>query len=265
MCLAILKPKGVEIKKKYLQNGFDANEDGAGFAYVRDGQVIIQKGYFNFKDFYKAFKPFNSPKEIAIVHFRQATHGVCNQENCHPFMMVGNKFACIHNGILDIKCSDKDKSDTFHFATLVLDPMLREVEFTSPALKYLVETSIGGFNKIVVLNGDGKYVIFNEDKGTWEKGCWYSNCSYKWGGWRGTFSGGASNKGTCSRYHGETNEWTDEDYGYAYASTLKRERERKRVMELTDNEWREQCAEEMNEALATQAEQDAEENSKYSA
>src|SRR6266545_3554785 len=55
-CVAIYKPKGVQIAKKYLSNSFENNKDGAGFAYAKDGKITINKGYFSFEEFWKAFK-----------------------------------------------------------------------------------------------------------------------------------------------------------------------------------------------------------------
>ena len=36
-----------------------------------------------------------------------------------------------------------------------------------------------GESKVVVMSGDGKAVLFNEKKGHWDKGVWYSNHSYQ--------------------------------------------------------------------------------------
>src|SRR6266576_668577 len=160
MCLAIFKPKGVSLPKRYLKNAFHNNDDGAGFAVANGKQVEIYKGYFSFGEFYKAFKAHTN--KTAIIHFRLNTHGLTNVSNCHPFGLCSERFALIHNGILDIECSDKTRSDTAHFADLVLAPILDKVDFADTSLKYLVETSIGDYNKVVLLRGDGAHVIFNE-------------------------------------------------------------------------------------------------------
>jgi hypothetical protein len=177
MCLAIYKPKGVEIAKRYLKNGFANNQDGAGFAFIRDGKIEIRKGFFTFSDFWKAYRENKS--EPALIHFRWTTHGTTNEANCHPFEICGGQFAVIHNGIIDIDTSsDASRSDTWHYATKVLQPLVEMVPFDLPALRFVVESSIEG-SKIAVLRADGECVIFNESLGEWHNGAWYSNDGYK--------------------------------------------------------------------------------------
>ncbi len=180
MCLAIYKPKGIRIAKRYLKHGFQNNGDGAGFAICVDNQVEIFKGFWTFADFMRAYEPHAD--KSAIIHFRVATHGDKTSQNCHPFDLFAGKYAVIHNGILNIATNhQKDMSDTWHFAELVLAPMLTRFTFDHPALKYLIETSIGSYNKMVILRGDGAHVIYNENHGGWHKGAWYSNDSFKHG------------------------------------------------------------------------------------
>lgn len=176
MCLAIFKPENKVCPKNHLKNGFAGNDDGAGFAIAKGGKIEIYKGFFTFEEFWKAFKPFqNFP---AIIHFRYATHGSVGAGNCHPFP-VGKNSAMIHNGILNIQ-SDETNSDTANFANLVLNPILQSgIDENCPALRFLVESSIGRGNKICLLNGSGECQLFNEDAGMWENGVWYSNTGYK--------------------------------------------------------------------------------------
>jgi predicted glutamine amidotransferase len=178
MCLAIYKPNGVEIAQRYLRRGFTNNFDGAGFAVCIQNKIEIFKGYTTFDAFMEAYKPHAT--RAALIHFRIATHGETTTENCHPFSLHHDEYAMIHNGIINIDTKfNKDMSDTWHFAELVLTPMLQKLPFNHPALKYLIETSIGTYNKIVMLRNDGAHVIYNEKQGAWHKGAWFSNDSYK--------------------------------------------------------------------------------------
>ena len=177
MCMAIYKPKGVQIAKEYLKNSFRENHDGAGFAIARNAEVKCFKGFFKFGDFWKAFKPYQN--EAAVIHFRWATHGEKNGDNCHPFLVCGGNMAVVHNGIIDIK-TDGKKSDTATFCELVIEPILKQgVSPKCGAFRYLIETSIGAGNKIVMLLRDGKAIIFNEKQGVWHNGAWFSNEGFK--------------------------------------------------------------------------------------
>jgi glutamine amidotransferase len=177
MCLAIYRPKGRTVSREQLANGFAANADGAGFAVAVGGKVLIRKGFFDFESFYSALSEFDGVP--ASIHFRFATHGRKGKDNCHPFPLAGGKYALIHNGILNIQSTD-DESDTAIFASRVLCPLLSSgLKPGSAALRYLVETSIGSGNKLVILDGKGAGHIFNESAGAWESGVWFSNNGHK--------------------------------------------------------------------------------------
>ena len=179
MCLAIYKPANTDIKENYLRNGFRTHNDGAGIAWAENGVLHLEKGIFSidkFLEVYERVKQFD-----CLIHFRKATHGKIDKENCHPFLFNDNKLALIHNGILSIKCQVEGLSDTAHFVKFVLEPLVKiyGVPINNGALFYLVGTSIGT-DKMAVMDGKGVTYIINEDKGTWDEGVWYSNTSYKW-------------------------------------------------------------------------------------
>lgn len=178
MCLAIYKPAGEKVPLPWLKEAFRFNDDGAGFAYVENSQLHVDRGYFTFDSFYRAYEPH--AQKQAIIHFRKCTHGGKSVMNCHPFQFNGKagKMAMIHNGVIDIKIPKPDHSDTRTFAALVLEPIAMEIDLETPAIKYLIEGSIGRGNKIVTLCEDGRAIIFNEDAGHWKDKMWFSNCSY---------------------------------------------------------------------------------------
>jgi len=177
MCLAIYKPKGVQISKAYLHNGYSENKDGCGFAFARKNRVEVYKGFESFKTFWQAIKPLQG-KHAMLIHFRFATHGDKSDSNVHPVLINGGKIAVIHNGIISIKTHGND-SDTVTFAKQVLQPCFSRFAWKDATLKYLIETSIGTHNKIAALNHKGEAVIYNESSGHWHKGAWYSNNGYE--------------------------------------------------------------------------------------
>ena len=177
MCLAIWKPKGVQIAKRYLVNGYQSNDDGCGFAYAHKGRLIVEKGFQNFAEFWKSFKPVQN-KHAMLIHFRFATSGAKDSTMAHPFLICDGTHAVIHNGIINTKSSGSD-SDTATFSNNVLQPLFEKFPFNCSLVHYLVETSVGSGNKICVLRSDGKFSIYNEDSGHWHKGAWYSNKGYE--------------------------------------------------------------------------------------
>jgi hypothetical protein len=178
MCLAIWKPAGKFLPVEHIKAGFAANPHGAGFAFSKGGKITIRKGFFNVDHLIEAWKT-EVGSLPAMLHFRWATHGKRGKFNCHPWELCNGRFAMIHNGILPIQ-STEDKSDTGHFADLVLSPSIEKHGHPSdPVLKYLIESAIGGGNKIVVMDEKGHATIYQEKAGQWEDGIWYSNDGFR--------------------------------------------------------------------------------------
>lgn len=185
MCLALYKPAGVEVNWDALETGMKYNSDGAGFAVAVDGQLIIEKGFFRWDDFRKAFEPFS--EHASVVHFRLATHGDKNKANCHPFSLAdfgGDNLpvAVIHNGIFfDAPSDQKQWSDTWHVCRDVLHPLwqMHPKIFGTDAMVTMGDKFVGSANKLVFLAADGTATIWGEANGHWKDGAWYSNHSYE--------------------------------------------------------------------------------------
>lgn len=174
MCIAILKPAGITLLPDTLKNSWDSNPDGAGFMYAEDGKVVVVKGLMTFDDFLAAYEPHKEKQ--CVLHFRIATHGGTTPENTHPFA-VSDTLGMVHNGIINnIKCDiDKTRSDTWHFVEKIMK--LYRNHWQIPAFKALVESFVGA-SKLIFLDGDGNYDIYNESYGKWQNGCWFSNNSW---------------------------------------------------------------------------------------
>ena len=177
MCIAIMKSANKKISKSTLRRCYDANPDGAGFMYAEDKKLVVKKGYFTFKEFYKEYKPHGDKQ--ALIHFRIKTHGPIDKDNCHPFL-VNNSLGFIHNGIISGYGNNK-KSDTIEFNEAILQKIVAKHGnnslFDDPMVE-LIENVIG-YSKLVFLDRHGNYKIMNENKGSWDNGIWYSNSSYK--------------------------------------------------------------------------------------
>jgi hypothetical protein len=125
------------------------------------------------------------PSGYAIWHARYATHGVKNEDNCHPYQVGDdtNSFLA-HNGVLDTFISKGDKrSDTRVFAEDTLPKLGGVLALEDENIYRMIEGWAGG-SKIAVLttNPQAQYQLYliNERLGTWdEHGVWWSNSSYK--------------------------------------------------------------------------------------
>jgi len=177
MCLAVYKPKGIVLPWDYYQNGWDNNSHGAGFAVVNDGTLLVRKGFFKFDDFWREFQQHEHKQ--AVIHFRYATHGAQNHTNCHPFA-VSDGLVMVHNGILDIACSNPKLSDTWHYVDEVLTPMAKRDPdfFLHNEVAFMGGAAIRG-SKFIFLRADGEWRIWNEDAGEESDGAWFSNTTYK--------------------------------------------------------------------------------------
>ena len=175
MCLAIVKPAGKTVPEEHLRNGFDGNPDSAGIAYADNGAIGTVKTFGIEKLIESYYEYEHLPM---LIHFRLATHGAKDEKNCHPFVFNKGRLAAIHNGIINIQ-STKDQSDTSMFIERVLEPVSKRMSLWHPSVKFLVEQSIGNYNKIAVMDGNGETMIFNESAGHWVDGVWYSNTGYK--------------------------------------------------------------------------------------
>lgn len=177
MCQAIVKPAGLSIAKSVLQCAWNANSDGAGFAVRHEGKVEIHKGYTKFKAFWKAYRHYEELD--CLIHFRYATHGGIDIDNCHPFP-IGQEAAMIHNGILSrfLPSQHEKRSDTRLLIEDFIVPSWKasgksvHSYLTSPEIVSLIEKLIG-HNKLAALTPHG-FIILNEILGEWSEGVWYS-------------------------------------------------------------------------------------------
>ena len=99
MCIVIYQPKGKQVQKAILQKAFENNPDGAGFMVQKDKEApYMMKGFFDFDKFYKSYLPFSKGDYNVAIHFRIATHGTVNKDNCHPFKIssdIADRFSII--------------------------------------------------------------------------------------------------------------------------------------------------------------------------
>ena len=177
MCIAIVIPKGATASKDYLHNGWCANSDGGGFAYVRKGKVKIVKSLMKWKTWEDAYYTAReaNPDSPFLVHFRIRSAGSNTADNTHPYALKTG--AVIHNGTLTGSGADwyRGPSDTAKF----VEKFGEHLTYDNVLSKKLAMEAAIGYNKLAFLFNNGKFVIVNEDAGHWDVGVWYSNSSFR--------------------------------------------------------------------------------------
>lgn len=182
MCIAIYHDAGCVLTQSEVDNSWRSNPDGGGFTFFdNDGRLRIQK-YMEKHEFERGYDIATDkyPESPFAVHFRIATHGGVNIDNCHPFR-VDDGMTLIHNGIIPVLMEkDEPRSDTRVFCDEYLN-RLPDGWIDDKYLFDMVEEYIGA-SKLVVLSNNSDYpaYIFNERQGHWshDNKFWYSNRSY---------------------------------------------------------------------------------------
>jgi hypothetical protein len=183
MCIAITARKGYQVPFAHLQEGFRSNPHGAGFAYANPetGTVVVEKGFFTFKDLWERFTLVNGTHDL-MVHCRWSTEAGKNALNCHPWQ-VDNRHAMMHNGVLkEYTGFHNGLSDTGNFNEQIVKPMVAANPqlLKTPWFNALITQAIGSGNKVAILDADGDIQIFGEHLGNYafNGGIWYSNFDY---------------------------------------------------------------------------------------
>lgn len=177
MCVIVVQPAGLELSGNKFRNCWNRNSDGGGFAYIADGEVVVDKGYFGMSNMLTQYRKTRGvyPDSPFLLHFRIATVGPVDGDNTHPFQ-VRDDLVMAHNGTIS-GFGNKEMSDSLDFAQRVLAALKPGWE-EDEVISWLVEKTLG-WSKIALLRNDGALTILNEDRGVWVDGLWFSNDSYK--------------------------------------------------------------------------------------
>lgn len=183
-----VKPIGANIpEKKYLQNGYKKNKDGLGIAiWKKNSLVHIKKDFNTFEDFYRYLQKNVNQEDIALIHFRLATHGLKDKGNRHPFPITRNKNrlrildlkckqAIVHNGVIT-GYSHKKYSDTQKFILDILSDAKIKNNLTNRVIQKMISSYIGS-DRLAIVDTDGTLIMIGEF--VEQDGCFYSNDNYK--------------------------------------------------------------------------------------
>jgi hypothetical protein len=188
MCLLVTQSKTSPVlSDAWLENFYDYNSDGVGVMFSNNGDLVIKKIIpKNAQEFIQFYRADIQGRDCAF-HLRMRTHGAIDLINCHPYEVLnraehGIDLWLMHNGILSTGNKSNEKlSDTWHYINDYLKPMLAgNPDFAfHPAFKALVADHIGGSNKFVLMDNEGRQVVINESAGVYWAGLWLSN-TYAW-------------------------------------------------------------------------------------
>lgn len=180
MCLIIHKPKNAEIDLDLLHSASQYNPHGYGLMAFTGPQKInvIRSQSTHFEDLHRAYAHF--AKYECVIHLRLRTRGHINATNTHPFRIT-NTIYMAHNGTLDINCRIPGRSDSWHMANDLLNPLLHhnpKIIHHKNFQQYMAK-KIGPSNRMVFMDADHqKTIIINQPFGIEYRGVWLSNT--KW-------------------------------------------------------------------------------------
>ena len=229
MCIIIAKDKyGRLPSEEELKNSFEYNSDGAGFMYVKDKKVVIDKGYMTYDAFIKHYKKllsdFNDFKgKSLVIHCRIGTSGKNIKENTHPFPITSDvrklkakhlsqeDVGIVHNGIIKGYGTATGLNDTQEFISKYIYPIYSHFKdfYKNKDLMYGIEVITS--SKWVIL--DSTDTLYYIGEFTDDKGLKFSNTTYKYS--RMTYKYGDYKYGEykySDYYYGDDDYWYDKAY-----------------------------------------------------
>ncbi len=201
MCIIMAKYKNGRLpKKEELKNSFEYNSDGAGFMYVDNKKVIIDKGYMNYESFINRFdelcEKYNDFKNKSLViHCRIGTSSSNTAKNTHPYpLSIKEKdlhktyfetdLGVAHNGIINEYTphwQNPTTNDTQEFILKYLTPLYNNYKefYKNKYIMNGIEDIIN--SKLVFLDKNDRIYFVGKDRFIEEdKGLFFSNDSYKY-------------------------------------------------------------------------------------
>lgn len=165
-----------------LDDIYESNSDGVGIMYAnKRGLKVVKKICRSIHELYNFISNMPDDDRNMAIHFRMKTHGDIDLFNCHPYSVVEEEVAMMHNGILDTgNKKDPSKSDTWHF----IQDYLVDTVIEAPAVVHangfreMVGEFIGN-NRFVFMDKHGTMSHVNFHQGIEHDGMWFSN-TYAW-------------------------------------------------------------------------------------
>ena len=205
MCVIAFSPKGNDAPtEKQIEEMFEKNPDGAGYAWDDGTTVHFRKGFMNVDDLLEDLGPLEKWKDKNLaMHFRIGTAGKNDKKTTHPFPLTnnfgelrklqGDGPVLFHNGVISGYGGiiDPLASDTQDFVAGVASKLLTRPNTPSKITAKTIDTIIGS-SRLLIMYGKNKVVKF----GDWKEkdGNFYSNllwepCKYTYTPSYSTYNG----------------------------------------------------------------------------
>ena len=192
MCVIVVMPPNKTVDFDNLLQCTYENDDGSGWVIRTPHGLEMYRSAKEIDSVISTFIAARAkwPNSWAVWHSRLATHGTIEDVNTHPFMVPGQDWAMVHNGILPLS-DGPFKSDRSDSRILAEDHFSGQDWATLRENKTHVERWLSG-DKVVLISGPkqkgGPVIIFNEKRGDWDKtdDCWYSHPLY-WPQWKKSY------------------------------------------------------------------------------
>lgn len=185
MCIIAIKPaQAAMFDESIIRTMFSRNPDGAGYMFVEDGKVRIEKGFMDVGSLIESLREKDFDGKNLILHFRIGTSGLRDGLNTHPYpVFETNGISCkadiamAHNGILhDFTPRIGSKiNDTQCFIHEVLEHL--DKDFLKDEGKMFLISKLIGTNRLAFLNEKDEVVTLGDFIS--DQGYLFSNSSYK--------------------------------------------------------------------------------------
>jgi len=195
MCIIIAKNKNGRLpNEEELKNSFEYNSDGAGFMYVDNGKVVIDKGYMTYDSFIKHYhkllqKYNNFNNKSLVIHCRIGTSGKNTKGNTHPYPITNkqrllkskkvytDEIGIVHNGIIRGYGTINGLNDTQEYISKYLYPLYKNYEdfYKNEGIRENIAISTG--SKFAILENTEKIYLIGEF--IEDNGLYFSNETYK--------------------------------------------------------------------------------------
>jgi hypothetical protein len=177
MCLILHKPSGIGVPDELIEAAVAFNRDGWGLmGLLPDGAILSE--HHPEVSAPQILRRLGELQEAELcLHLRLRTRGSDAPENGHP-IKVNERFQLMHNGTLRLAARVPGRSDSWHFAVDLLQPLAQKWPdaLSHPSFVALVEAGLTSENKVVLLDtGARSMVFFNRHHGVEFEGLWLSS------------------------------------------------------------------------------------------